>query len=160
GRRPARRVPRRRTALPEPAVPVRDLPGQGTGRRQCHPADRLRRLPVDVLLPDPLHAERARLFPRPERLRLPARHRRHRPRRLRVFSAIATAHTRHPLAGHAAPAQALTAGFGRALAAGGIALLAAACIALRATNTRGHTPRTEPAATPDIAGPPIPVPAE
>ena len=62
---------------------------------------------------------------------------------LAVFSAIATARTNNLLAAHAAPAQALTAGFGRALLAGSIALLAAAVIALRATNTRG-----EPAAQP------------
>jgi EmrB/QacA subfamily drug resistance transporter len=79
---------------------------------------------------------------------------------LAVFSAIATAHTNDLLTGHAAPAQALTAGFGRALAAASIALLAATVIALRATNTRGHTPRAESAPTPDIAGPPIAVPAE
>jgi predicted MFS family arabinose efflux permease len=79
---------------------------------------------------------------------------------LAVFSAIATARTNDLLTGHAAPAQALTAGFGRALLAGSIALVAATVIALRATNTRGHTPRAESEPTPDIAGPPIPVPAE
>jgi EmrB/QacA subfamily drug resistance transporter len=79
---------------------------------------------------------------------------------LAVFSAIATAHTNDLLTGHAAPAQALTAGFGRALLAGSVALLAATAIALRATNTRGHTPRAESEPTRDIAGPPVPVPAE
>ena len=65
---------------PQPAVPVRHPPDQGAGGRRRHPADRVRRLPVGVLLPHPLHAERARLHPDPERLGLPARHRRHRPR--------------------------------------------------------------------------------
>ena len=41
---------------------------------------------------------------------------------LAVFSAIATARTNDLLTGHTAPAQALTAGFGRALLAGSIAL--------------------------------------
>jgi EmrB/QacA subfamily drug resistance transporter len=61
---------------------------------------------------------------------------------LAVFSAIATAHTRDLLAAGTAPAQALTSGFQRALLASGIALLAAAMTALRATNTRGHAPTT------------------
>ena len=64
---------------------------------------------------------------------------------LAVFSAIATARTNHLLADHAAPPAALTAGFGRALLAGSIALLVATAIALRATNTRGHTPPSKPA---------------
>jgi predicted MFS family arabinose efflux permease len=79
---------------------------------------------------------------------------------LAVFSAIATARTNHLLTDHAAPAQALTAGFGRALLASSIALLAATAIALRATNTRGHTPQPGPEPTPDTAGHPVPVPAE
>jgi MFS family permease len=62
---------------------------------------------------------------------------------LAVFSAVATAHTNDLLTDHAAPAQALTAGFGRALLAGSVALLAATVIALRATNTRGHVPGPE-----------------
>ena len=80
-RRPARRVRHHRSAHPQPAVPVRHLPRQRPGRRRRHPVDRLRRLPVGVLLPHPLHAERARLHPDPQRLRVPARHRRHHPRR-------------------------------------------------------------------------------
>jgi EmrB/QacA subfamily drug resistance transporter len=79
---------------------------------------------------------------------------------LAVFSAIATAHTDDLLTGHTTAAQALTAGFGRALLAGSIALLAATVIALRATNTRGRTPQAESEPTPDITGPPTPVPAE
>jgi MFS family permease len=77
---------------------------------------------------------------------------------LAVFSAVATARTNDLLAGHTPVPQALTAGFGRALLASGIALLAAAVLALRATNTRGHTPRVDPASTPDSI--PVPVLAD
>jgi hypothetical protein len=59
---------------------------------------------------------------------------------LAVFSAIATARTGDLLATGATPAQTLMSGFQRALLAAAVALLAAALIALRATNTRGHTP--------------------
>jgi EmrB/QacA subfamily drug resistance transporter len=69
---------------------------------------------------------------------------------LAIFSAIATARTDDLLAGGATPRDALTAGFGRALVAAAVALLAAAVIALRATNTRGQT--ASPAA-------PVPAPA-
>jgi hypothetical protein len=62
---------------------------------------------------------------------------------LAIFSAIATARTTALLGAHASPQQALTAGFHRALLACAIFLLAAAVIALRATNSRG-----EPAARP------------
>jgi MFS family permease len=63
---------------------------------------------------------------------------------LAIFSAIATARTSALLAAHAPRDQALTGGFQRALLACAISLLAAAVIALRATNTRG-----EPAGHPD-----------
>jgi EmrB/QacA subfamily drug resistance transporter len=63
---------------------------------------------------------------------------------LAIFSAIATARTGALLATGAPPATALTGGYQRALLACAIFLLAAAVIALRATNTRG-----EPAAHPD-----------
>jgi EmrB/QacA subfamily drug resistance transporter len=64
---------------------------------------------------------------------------------LAIFSALATSHTEHLLAAHTPPAQALTAGFQRGLLAGSIFILAAAVIALRATNTRGEAPeRTDP----------------
>jgi EmrB/QacA subfamily drug resistance transporter len=79
---------------------------------------------------------------------------------LAVFSAIATAHTNQLLADATAPPQALTSGFGRALLAASIALLAATVIALRATNTRGNTPQPEPEPTPDTAGRPVPAAAE
>ncbi len=71
---------------------------------------------------------------------------------LAIFTALATSHTNHLLAAHTPPAQALTAGFQRALLAGSIFILAAAVIALRATNTRGEAP--DPAA--DALPEPVP----
>jgi predicted MFS family arabinose efflux permease len=64
---------------------------------------------------------------------------------LAIFSAIATARTSTLLAAHAPQDAALTAGFHRALLACAIFLLAAAVIALRATNSRG-----EPAPSPAV----------
>jgi EmrB/QacA subfamily drug resistance transporter len=55
-----------------------------------------------------------------------------------IFSAIATSRSQDLLAAGAAPDQALTGGFQRALVACAVFLLAAAIIALRATNTRGE----------------------
>lgn len=55
-----------------------------------------------------------------------------------VFSAIATSHTNHLLAGGTSHAEALTSGFQRALFAAAISLGIAALIALRSPNTRGH----------------------
>jgi EmrB/QacA subfamily drug resistance transporter len=55
-----------------------------------------------------------------------------------IFSAIATSRTDDLLAGGASPGEALTEGFQRALVACAIFLVAAAVIALRATNTRGE----------------------
>jgi EmrB/QacA subfamily drug resistance transporter len=63
---------------------------------------------------------------------------------LAIFSVVATSRTNHLLTQAVAPPDALTAGFHRALVACSIFLLAAAAIALRATNTRG-----EPAAALD-----------
>src|SRR4051794_1631419 len=57
---------------------------------------------------------------------------------LAVLSAIATSHTAHLLAAHTAPAEALTAGFRRALLVSAFVLVAAAVVGLRATNTRGE----------------------
>ena len=57
---------------------------------------------------------------------------------LAIFSAIATARTSTLLAAHAPRDAALTGGFQRALLACAIFLLAAAVIALRATNSRGE----------------------
>ncbi len=65
---------------------------------------------------------------------------------LAIFTALATSRTDHLLAGHHPMAEALTSGFQRALLASAVFLLAAAVIALRATNTRGEV-ETEPGAT-------------
>jgi EmrB/QacA subfamily drug resistance transporter len=61
---------------------------------------------------------------------------------LAIFSALATSRTDNVLAAHAPPAQALTAGFQRALLASSIFLLAAAIIALRSHNAHddAHQP--------------------
>jgi MFS family permease len=64
---------------------------------------------------------------------------------LAIFSVIATSRTHHLLTAHAALPEALTSGFHRALTACSAFLIAAAVIALRATNTRG-----EPAAAPTL----------
>src|SRR5262245_11063977 len=57
---------------------------------------------------------------------------------LAIFSVIATTRTQHLLAAHASQPDALTSGFRSALVACSIFLVAAAVIALRATNTRGE----------------------
>jgi EmrB/QacA subfamily drug resistance transporter len=57
---------------------------------------------------------------------------------LAIFSAIAAAGTNHLLAAHTPAPHALTAGFHRALLASSIFLLAAAALAVRASNTRGE----------------------
>jgi MFS family permease len=57
---------------------------------------------------------------------------------LAIFTAIATSHTGHLLAGHTAMPAALTAGFQRALLASGIFLFIAAVIATRTSDTRGE----------------------
>jgi MFS family permease len=69
-----------------------------------------------------------------------------------IFSAIATSRTQDLLAAGATQPEALTEGFQRALLACAIFVLAAAVIALRATNTRGEP--VEPVAE----APPEPVP--
>ena len=79
---------------------------------------------------------------------------------LAIFSAIATARTSALLAAHAPRDAALTAGFHRALLACAVFLLAAAVIALRATNTRGYTPPVDTERASDHAGVPVPLPAE
>jgi MFS family permease len=68
-----------------------------------------------------------------------------------IFSGIATSRTADLIAENVPRPEALTAGFQRALVACAVFLLAAALIALRATNTRG-----EPAAGPILE--PVPVP--
>jgi EmrB/QacA subfamily drug resistance transporter len=71
---------------------------------------------------------------------------------LAILSALATSRTSDLLASHTDPAHALTAGFQRALLVGSIFVLAAAFIALRATNTRGETPEAP------VPAEPLPVP--
>jgi predicted MFS family arabinose efflux permease len=68
---------------------------------------------------------------------------------LAIFSALATSRTQHLLAAHTPPAEALTSGFQRALLVGSIFILAAAIIALRATNTRGEAQPPVAEAPPD-----------
>jgi hypothetical protein len=70
---------------------------------------------------------------------------------LAIFSAIATSRTNDLLAAHASRPDALASGFQRALVACSIFLVAAAVIALRATNTRGEA--AAPAAVPDPVAP-------
>jgi EmrB/QacA subfamily drug resistance transporter len=68
-----------------------------------------------------------------------------------IASAISTSRVHHLLADHASAPEALTSGFQRALLACSIAMLAAAVLAFRATNTRG-----EPVATPVLEVVPVP----
>jgi EmrB/QacA subfamily drug resistance transporter len=75
---------------------------------------------------------------------------------LAIFSAVATARTGRLLADRAPVAQALTAGFGRALLASSLVMFAATLIALRATDTRGAQPEPAPARGTRA----VPVPAE
>ncbi|WP_308188459.1 MFS transporter [Nocardia australiensis] len=58
---------------------------------------------------------------------------------LAVLTAIATSHTNARLAGGAMPADAMTAGFQRALLLGGIVCVLAAVAGLRAANSHGET---------------------
>ena len=64
---------------------------------------------------------------------------------LAVFSVIATTRTQHLLDAHASQSDALTSGFRYALVACSAFLVAAALIALRATNTRGESAVSETA---------------
>ena len=75
---------------------------------------------------------------------------------LAVFTALATSRTHHLLATHASHATALTGGFQRALLAGSIFILAAAIIALRATNTRGEVAPPAPTDAPGASLDPTP----
>jgi predicted MFS family arabinose efflux permease len=64
---------------------------------------------------------------------------------LAIFSAIATSRTNHLLTSHITLPEALTSGFRLALLVSSLFLVAAALIALRATNTRGEPiPSIEP----------------
>jgi predicted MFS family arabinose efflux permease len=62
---------------------------------------------------------------------------------LAILSAIANSRTNHLLAAHTPRPEALTTGFQRALLASSIAVLVAAFIGLRATNTRGEAVEAE-----------------
>jgi EmrB/QacA subfamily drug resistance transporter len=70
-----------------------------------------------------------------------------------IFSAIATSRTQDVLAAGSPPSEALTEGFQSALVICAIFLVAAAVIALRATNTRGEPVEapSEPLSSPDAA---------
>ncbi len=71
---------------------------------------------------------------------------------LAILSAIATSRTHHLLAAHAPHPVALTSGFGHALTACGLFLVAAAAIAARTASTRGQqNPSPEPVAVLDAA---------
>lgn len=78
---------------------------------------------------------------------------------LAIFSVIATSRTNHLLAGHASQPDALTSGFRRALLTCSIFLLAAALIALRATNTRGEAQEPAPEPMPDAHSQALPAEA-
>jgi EmrB/QacA subfamily drug resistance transporter len=71
---------------------------------------------------------------------------------LAILSAISTSRTHHLLATHASRPMALTAGFGHALLACSLLLVAAAVIAARTASTRGQqAPSVEPVAALDAA---------
>jgi hypothetical protein len=70
---------------------------------------------------------------------------------LAIFTAVSTSRTNHLLAAGTPGANALTAGFQRALLVGSIFILASAVIALRATNTRGETDVTVIDAEPEAS---------
>jgi len=62
-----------------------------------------------------------------------------------IFSAVSTSRARHLIQTHATVHEALTSGFRRALLACAISMVAAAVVALRATNTRGEPAAAAPA---------------
>jgi EmrB/QacA subfamily drug resistance transporter len=70
---------------------------------------------------------------------------------LAIFSAVSAGRTNHLLAAGAPTAHALTSGFQRALFLGSIFILAAAVIALRATNTRGEAEAAPVEAEPEAS---------
>jgi EmrB/QacA subfamily drug resistance transporter len=70
---------------------------------------------------------------------------------LAILTAIATSQTRHQLAAHSSPSHALVSGFQHGLFVGSVFLVAAAFIALRATNTRGEETQTAIEAAPQPA---------
>jgi MFS family permease len=72
---------------------------------------------------------------------------------LAILSALATSRTHHLLAIHTSTPDALVSGFQRALLVGSIFILAAAVLALRATNTRGEAPEPRAQALPEPSRP-------
>jgi EmrB/QacA subfamily drug resistance transporter len=70
---------------------------------------------------------------------------------LAILTAVATSQTRHQLAAHSSASHALVSGFQRGLFVGSIFLVAAAFIALRATNTRAETAEPQGAVQPEPA---------
>ncbi len=70
---------------------------------------------------------------------------------LAIFSAVATSRTNDLLAAHTSTPEALTSGFARALLCSCLFVLAAAVVALRASNTRGETQAPAVAAVPEPA---------
>jgi EmrB/QacA subfamily drug resistance transporter len=72
---------------------------------------------------------------------------------LAILSAVATARTQHLLATGTAPLAAATAGYQRALLVASLFLIAAALIALRATNSRTTTPTTHATHSADVPSP-------
>jgi EmrB/QacA subfamily drug resistance transporter len=70
---------------------------------------------------------------------------------LAILTAVATSQTHHQLAAHSSQSHALVAGFQRGLFIGSIFLVAAAFIALRATNARPETVEAEGSVQPEAA---------
>jgi EmrB/QacA subfamily drug resistance transporter len=70
---------------------------------------------------------------------------------LAILTAIATSQTHHQLAAHSSRSHALVSGFQHGLFVGSVFLVAAALIALGATNTRGEEPQTAIEAAPQPA---------
>jgi hypothetical protein len=71
---------------------------------------------------------------------------------LAIFSAVATSRTNDLLASRTPVPTALTEGFQRALLVSSLFLLAAAVVALRASNTRGESREPVPEAVPEPVG--------
>jgi EmrB/QacA subfamily drug resistance transporter len=70
---------------------------------------------------------------------------------LAILTAVATSQTKHELAAHSSQSHALVSGFQRGLFISSIFLVAAAFIALRATNTRPETVESEGSVQPEAA---------
>jgi hypothetical protein len=70
---------------------------------------------------------------------------------LAILTAVATSQTHHQLAAHSSPSHALVSGFQHGLFVGSIFVVAAAFIALRATNTRGEAAEPQGVIQPEPA---------